>query len=491
MGSGRPWRWCEFELPLGISAEAFQLEKAVCSHGLFMMAPNYWDPLSHTLTRPLRLPLSDDCSSSSSPLSGSVIVTISQPSHRPSSLTLRVHGTGTGTGTGSISAQQQHSLLAQVSRMLRLSETEEKAVREFTNMSIYGEDDQNKGFNGRVFRSPTLFEDMVKCILLCNCQWPRTLSMAQALCELQLELQNVSSIPSVVEVGARASTSQKEKVEKEDYIPKTPATNETKKKHKTSGFSSKGKFLKNKLEFEGDGNSQEDRVFAKSLNSSLPPTDTDANLCQHSESCDNSKELSVDDESFLGFSNGRDYFANGGIGNFPSPEELANLDKSFLAKRCKLGYRAGRIVKLARAIVEGRVQIGLLEELSKDASLLSYNQLTDRLKEIEGFGPFTRANVLMCMGYYHVIPTDSETIRHLKQAHSRQSTTQTVQRDVEEIYGKYEPYQFLAYWSEVWDFYERRFGKMNEMSCSDYKLITASNMRSEGRGSRKKRKGVP
>ncbi|KAI9122588.1 hypothetical protein K1719_006428 [Acacia pycnantha] len=484
MGSGRPWRWCELELPLGISAEAFQLEKAVCSHGLFMMAPNYWDPLSHTLTRPLRLPLSDDRSSSSSSLPGSVIVTISQPSRRPSSLTLRVHG----TEAGSISAQQQHALLAQVSRMLRLSETEEKVVREFTNMSIYGEDDQNKSFKGRVFRSPTLFEDMVKCILLCNCQWSRTLSMAQALCELQLELQNGSSIPSVVEGGATVSISQKEKVENEDYIPKTPATNETKKKHKTSGFSSKGKFLKKELEFEGDGNSREDHVVAMSLNSNLPPTDTDANLCQRSESCE---EFSVDDESFLGFSNGRDYFANGVIGNFPSPEELANLDESFLAKRCKLGYRAGRIVKLARAIVEGRIQLGLLEELSKDASLLSYDQLTDHLKEIEGFGPFTRANVLMCMGYYHVIPTDSETIRHLKQVHSRKPTAQTVQRDVEEIYGKYEPYQFLAYWSEVWDFYERRFGKMNEMSCSDYKLITASNMRSEGRSGRKKRKRVP
>ncbi|XP_028762811.1 uncharacterized protein LOC114721158 [Neltuma alba] len=199
------------------------------------------------------------------------------------------------------------------------------------------------------------------------------------------------------------------------------------------------------------------------------------------------QQLSTDDESSLGFSNGRDYFANEGIGNFPSPEELANLDESFLAKRCKLGYRAGRIVKLAGAIVEGRIQIGLLEELSKDASLSSYNQLTDHLKEIEGFGPFTRANVLMCMGYYHVIPTDSETIRHLKQVHSRKSTIQTVQRDVEEIYGKYEPYQFLAYWSELWDFYERRFGKMSEMSCSDYKLITASNMKSEGTG-RKKRK---
>jgi hypothetical protein len=39
-------------LPLGEAAETFQLEKAVCSHGLFMMAPNQWDPLSKTLLRP-------------------------------------------------------------------------------------------------------------------------------------------------------------------------------------------------------------------------------------------------------------------------------------------------------------------------------------------------------------------------------------------------------------------------------------------------------
>lgn len=62
---------------------------------------------------------------------------------------------------------------AQVSRMLRLSESEEKAVREFRKICIYGDDDdhKNRSFDGRVFRSPTLFEDMVKCILLCNCQW--------------------------------------------------------------------------------------------------------------------------------------------------------------------------------------------------------------------------------------------------------------------------------------------------------------------------------
>jgi 3-methyladenine DNA glycosylase/8-oxoguanine DNA glycosylase len=94
---------------------------------------------------------------------------------------------------------------------------------------------------------------------------------------------------------------------------------------------------------------------------------------------------------------------------------LANLDESFLRTRCNLGYRASRVLKLAQGIVEGRIQLTQLEEACKGASLSSYNMLDDQLKGIDGFGPFTCANVLMCMGFYHVIPTDSETIRHLRQ----------------------------------------------------------------------------
>ena len=60
--------------------------------------------------------------------------------------------------------------------MLHLSEDEERAVKEFRNM--YNNEKKKKkkkkkkesSFVGRVFRSPTLFEDMVKCMLLCNCQ---------------------------------------------------------------------------------------------------------------------------------------------------------------------------------------------------------------------------------------------------------------------------------------------------------------------------------
>lgn len=33
----------------------FNLEKAVCNHGFFMMAPNQWDPSTKIFSRPLRL----------------------------------------------------------------------------------------------------------------------------------------------------------------------------------------------------------------------------------------------------------------------------------------------------------------------------------------------------------------------------------------------------------------------------------------------------
>ncbi|KAG5060049.1 hypothetical protein JHK87_001078 [Glycine soja] len=110
------------------------------------MPPNHWDPFSKTLIFPLH----------SSP--SSFLISLSQHSQ---SLAVRVHATHT------LSPQQQNPITAQVSRMLHFSEVEEKDVREFKSLHVV--DDPNRSFSGRVFRSLTLFEDMVKCILLCNC----------------------------------------------------------------------------------------------------------------------------------------------------------------------------------------------------------------------------------------------------------------------------------------------------------------------------------
>ena len=58
------------------------------------------------------------------------------------------------------------------------------------------------------------------------------------------------------------------------------------------------------------------------------------------------------------------------IGNFPSITELEKLNESFLATHCNLGYSAIHILKLARAIVESKIQLAQLEEESKGAKLI-------------------------------------------------------------------------------------------------------------------------
>ncbi|KAM3377855.1 hypothetical protein P3S68_010268 [Capsicum galapagoense] len=460
------------ELPLGdcyVDGETFNLEKAVCSHGLFMMAPNRWDTLSKTLERPLRLSenINDDDHEQS------LLVRITQPFDSPHLLILRVFG------TDSLSTIHQRSLLGQVRRMLRLSVEEDKRVKEFHE--ICGEA-KERGF-GRVFRSPTLFEDMVKCMLLCNCQWSRTLSMAEALCELQLELNSPSSAASF-SVADNQNNLNCITTKSEHFIPRTPAGKESRKRARAYGCSRN--LLERLTEVEeivdeGKPNASLTLGFSDGKEVILPKND----ICQ---AATEGSEVSISAPFNPDPSEDRELSSFNQLGNFPSPKGLAGLDESFLATRCGLGYRTGRIVKLAKGIVDGRIQLKELEEACSNPSSSNYDKMTEQLREIDGFGPFSCANVLMCLGYYHVIPTDSETIRHLKQVHRRTSTIQEVQRDVEKIYGKYAPFQFLAYWSEVWHFYEEWFGKFSEMPHSGYKLITAANMRRKRNGKCKKLK---
>ncbi|KAL1536193.1 hypothetical protein AAHA92_28879 [Salvia divinorum] len=448
------------ELELGDAALNFILEKAVCSHGLFMMAPNHWDPHSKTLRRPLRLNLDDDDETS-------VTVHVFHPPHSPHALHLRVFGTDT------LSLQQQQTLLSQVRRMLRLSEEEHKRVIEFHNMH---EQAKGKGF-GRVFRSPTLFEDMVKCILLCHCQWPRTLSMAQALCELQAELQHQLPKAANTETGI-ISSCQSNNIKL--FSSETPCGKESKRKPRKCLQKLANKYAKNLGDEETEMKISTDVILERSEKTKhLSP------IFMLEETGDdflgkcNPSATSVDDS--LQSTQVSENDSSSVVGNFPSPRELSRLDENFLAKRCGLGYRASRVIKLAQGVVEGRIQLRELECESGTLSLSDYDKLAEKLRVIDGFGPFTCANVLMCMGFNHVIPADSETVRHLKQVHAKCTSARTIQQDLENIYGKYAPFQFLAFWLEIWDFYEERFGKLSEMAHSSYKVITAANMRGEAR----------
>ncbi|KAM2196512.1 hypothetical protein ACFX1Q_000024 [Malus domestica] len=157
------------------------------------------------------------------------------------------------------------------------------------------------------------------------------------------------------------------------------------------------------------------------------------------------------------------------FGNFPNAQELAGLDLDTL-QNCStsvLGYRANTILKLAK-IMRLDDELGFQESLN-----IGFNDMFQKLKEIKGFGSFSCANALMCMGYYHKVPTDTETIRHLQQVHGRKDCDKTsAGKDAEEIYDKYAPFQCLAYLSELLDSYEGKFGKLSELPASSYHIIS-------------------
>ncbi|KAM3283598.1 hypothetical protein P3S67_022396 [Capsicum chacoense] len=163
----------------------FNLEKAVCNHGFFMMAPNDWDPSTKGFSRPLRL--ADSITSA--------MTTISQPP-RKDHLVVKVYGSSV------LFLEDERAIQSQVMRMLRLSVKDEQDVGHFHKLHP---DAEAKGF-GRLFRSPTLFEDVAKSLLLRFCPWKTSLDLAKALCDLQrkkfMSKRKIGDFPSPQELAS-------------------------------------------------------------------------------------------------------------------------------------------------------------------------------------------------------------------------------------------------------------------------------------------------
>lgn len=130
----------------------------VCSYGYFILAPNRWDPARGVLERVLSLS------------GGPATLAIAQPEARPGA-PLRVRA------DRSLMQTEQVEARASLGRMLRLDE-DESEIAEFHRVDSRW---KSSG-RGRLFRSPSLFEDLVKTITTCNIAWPSTVAMNRRLC---------------------------------------------------------------------------------------------------------------------------------------------------------------------------------------------------------------------------------------------------------------------------------------------------------------------
>ena len=317
----------------------FSLSQAICSYGYFCLAPNRWVPSSSTtdaddegyLVRPLRF--GDDhehsvlaaigqssCSNNKDGVASVVVAFQQQDSGEEQLITKNI--------------RFRNDLTQQISRMLRLD-------LDLAGFHRLNPEAKCRRF-GRLYRSPTLFEDIVKTITNCNMQWSGTVDMNRKLCR-------------------RVGTN----------------------------------------------------------------------------------------------------------GAFPSPKEIQRVDPAFLKEHCRLGYRSKWIWSLADSIVNGELDLQELEEavLEDDAAgekeesfSSSRDAIQKRLKQITGIGDFASNNILQLMGYFDSFPYDTETVRLWREEFgaSKSDSKKQVFERAKTHYAQYAPYQFIAYWFNLWENYERR-----------------------------------
>ncbi len=135
----------------------YLFRRDVCSYGYFLLAPNRWDPRARTLTRPLDLP------------GGIATFTLAQPGEKRGAPVVAL-------ADRTLSRADRSAATGQLTRMLRL---DDDGVSGFHRVDPRW----RRSGRARLFRSPTLFEDILKTVTSCNVTWPSTVSMYRRLCE--------------------------------------------------------------------------------------------------------------------------------------------------------------------------------------------------------------------------------------------------------------------------------------------------------------------
>lgn len=300
----------------------FDLRIAVCSYGYFVLMPNRWDRERETLSRALVLGKSGQAV-------GIVIRQVKRTVGRP--IVVQCGQT--------ISRDQQLALKSQVRRMLRLDEVFDDWFRRSQQA--------RKDHFAVIFRSPTLWEDMVKTITGCNTAWSNTITMNRLIVE---------------HYGEKLAE---------------------------------------------------------------------------------------------------------GVHTWPSPKKIARCQAEPFAKKTKVGYRAERIIRLAKMFVDGSLDSDWYESPER-----SSEELYDALLKLYGFGPYAASNMVQHLGHYDRLAIDSETYRHyceLKQI-ERPKNPATLNPLIEQHYQPFGPWKFLAYWHELWTGYQYRHGKAHDWEANGRQL---------------------
>jgi 3-methyladenine DNA glycosylase/8-oxoguanine DNA glycosylase len=143
---------------------------------------------------------------------------------------------------------------------------------------------------------------------------------------------------------------------------------------------------------------------------------------------------------------------------FPRPAQLARRKPHTLRARCRVGYRDGRIVELAKlanrrnSIIHPDNEHHLTNPNASDTDILN------QLLTLPGIGPYAAANILQLLGRYEHLPIDTETHRHARTVLGYTAHGKELHKQILNHYQPFGPHRFRSYWFELWKHYESKRG---------------------------------
>ncbi len=308
----------------------YLLARDYCSYGYFLLAPNHWDPQSSTLFRVLDV---ED---------GPAVVRVNQDGmdqRATRKLSLPLRGKPLRVRASRLLSRPEQSQAKRLlCRMLRLDE-DESMIAAFHRVDPRWK----RSGRGRLMRSPTLFEDILKTVTSCNVTWPGTINMNRRLCE----------------------------------------------------------------------------VLGR-------PTKSD----------------------------GQYPFRR----TFPTAEKLARTRATTLRGRCRVGYRDGRIIELAKLFRVSPAGRSKLDPNWFEDPETPEDAIHEQLLSMPGIGPYAAANIMQLLGRYGRLPLDSESVRHGRDVLEYVGSDAQVMKKVAKHFEPFGEHAFRSYWFEMWVRYEKKAG---------------------------------
>ncbi|MGH7588822.1 MAG: DNA-3-methyladenine glycosylase family protein, partial [Gemmatimonadota bacterium] len=137
-----------------------------------------------------------------------------------------------------------------------------------------------------------------------------------------------------------------------------------------------------------------------------------------------------------------------GRGTFPGPGEVAALGTARIRDRGRWGYRAAYLSRFARAVANGKLDLGAWEGWPGSTA-----DLEQEIRRVPGLGPYAAAQVLSLLGRYDRIGVDTVFRSFVKRTHFPRARKPVSDGRMLAVYEAWGEWKMLAYWFELWTDY--------------------------------------